>query len=282
MKKIIKKPVITKKPIIKKVAKTTSKGVWLKVLGIINVVAFISMIVINYLAVQLPIGGMTTGALSDLYPNLFTPAGLTFSIRWLIYLSLLDFVIRQIVDLFKKNTLWITKKIGIRFLLSCIANIGRIFARHFQQVFLSVLIMLAFLVILIVLASKVQLGKKFWTWKEKLFVQVPFSLYLGWISVATIANISTRLVNIQRSMRGMTPIFRTILMIIIAAVLALIALYKKHNIIFALVVVRAFIGIIIKTLWAEIIYGQIIRTLWVCIAVITAGIGATRQKRLKN
>lgn len=282
MKKIIKKPVTTKKPIIKKVAKTTSKGVWLKVLGIINVVAFISMIAINYLAVQLPIGGMTTGALSDLYPNLFTPAGLTFSIRWLIYLSLLDFVIRQIVDLFKKNTLWITKKIGIRFLLSCIANIGRIFARHFQQVFLSVLIMLAFLVILIVLASKVQLGKKLWTWKEKLFVQVPFSLYLGWISVATIANISTRLVNIQRSMRGMTPIFRTILMIIIAAVLALIALYKKYNIIFALVVVRAFIGIIIKTLWAEVIYGQIIRTLWVCIAVITAGIGATRQKRLKN
>ena len=66
--------------------------------------------------------------------------------------------------------------------------------------------------------------------------------------MATIANISARLVHIQRTMRGMTPIFWTVLMIIIATLLTLIALYKKYNIIFALVVVRAFIGIIIKTL----------------------------------
>ena len=50
-------------------------------------------------------------------------------------------------------------------------------------------------------------------------------------------------------------------MIIIATLLTLIALYKKYNIVFALVVVRAFIGIIIKTLAAEVIYGQIVRTL---------------------
>lgn len=262
--------------------KKPKMNVRLKVLGIVNIVAFLGVIVINYLAVSLPIGGMTTGALSDLYPNLFTPAGLTFSIRGLIYLTVFGFVIRQIVDLFKKNSLWITKKVGIRFLLSCVTNIGWIFAWHFQQVFLSVLIMIAFLVVLIVLASKVQLGKKLWTWKEKLFVQVPFSLYLGWISVATIANISAWLVHIQRTMRGMTPIFRTILMITIATVLTLIALYKKYNVIFALVVVRAFIGIIIKTLGAEVIYSQIIRTLWACIAVITAAIWLKFEQWKKN
>jgi H+/gluconate symporter-like permease len=80
----------------------------------------------------------------------------------------------------------------------------------------------------------------------------------------------------------MTPIFWTILVIIVATLLALLALYKKYNIIFALVVIRAFIGIIIKTLLAEVVYTQIIRTLGTCIAIITAGIGATRQKRLKN
>jgi len=282
MKKIVKKKVAAKKPLAPKTVKKSKTNFWLKVLGIANIVAFLGVIAINYLAVQLPIGGMTTGALSDLYPNLFTPAGVTFSIRWLIYLSLLDFVIRQIVDLFKKNSLWITKSVGIRFLLSCAANIGRIFARHFQQVFLSVLIMLAFLVILIVLASKVQLGKKLWTWKEKLFVQVPFSLYLWWISVATIANAAARLVHIQRGMLGISPIFRTILVIVVATLLALLALYKKYNIVFALVVVRAFIGIIIKTLWAEVIYSQIIRTLGACIAMITAAIGWRREKRMKN
>ena len=103
---------------------------------------------------------MTTGALSDLYPSLFTPAGFTFSIRGLIYLSLLGFVVRQLIDLFKKKSLGITKKVGIRFLLSCAANIGWIFARHYQQVLLSVIIMLVFLVILMVIVNKVQIGKK--------------------------------------------------------------------------------------------------------------------------
>gem|GEM_PF-3172713 len=83
-------------------------------------------------------------------------------------------------------------------------------------------------------------------------------------------------------MRGMSPIFRTILVIIVATLLALMALWKKYNIIFALVVVRAFIGIIIKTLSAEIIYGQIIRVLGACIAVITAGIGRRLEKRKNN
>lgn len=267
---------------MKKIVKKPKMNIRLKVLGIANIVAFLGVLVVNYLAVNLPIGGMTTGALSDLYPNLFTPAWLTFSIRGLIYLALFGFVIRQMVDLFKKNSLWITKNVGIRFLLSCATNIGRIFARHFQQLFLSVLIMLAFLIVLIVLASKVQLGKKLWTWKDKLFVQVPFSLYLWRISVATIANISAWLVHINRGMRGMTPIFRTILMIIIATLLTLITLYKKYNVIFALVVVRAFIGIIIKTLWAEIIYPQIVWTLGISIAVIAAAIGRKFEKRIEN
>lgn len=271
-----------KKTLAPKPQQKPKKSIWIKVLANLNIVAFVIVAAINYQAINLPIGGMTTGQLSDLYPNLFTPAGITFSIRWLIYLAILGFVIWQIIDLFKKKSLWITKKVGIRFLLSCLANVGWIFAWHFQQVFVSVLIMLVFLIVLIVLANKVQLWKKLWTRKEKLLVQVPFSLYLWRISVATIANISAWLVHIQRAMRGMTPIFWTILLISIATLLALIALWKKSNIIFALVVVRAFIGIIIKTLWAEIVYSQIVRTLGICIAIITAGIGWRWEKRMKN
>ncbi|MEI6673205.1 MAG: hypothetical protein WCL02_08065 [bacterium] len=70
------------------------------------------------------------------------------------------FVIRQIVDFYKKNSKEITKKIGIWFLLSCATNIARIFARQYQHVLLSIIIMLAFLLILIVLAHKVELGKR--------------------------------------------------------------------------------------------------------------------------
>jgi len=262
--------------------KTTKKSSRLPVLAIGNVLAFVAVLVVNYLAVTLPIGGMTTGALSDLYPNLFTPAGITFSIRGIIYLFLWAFVVWQLVDLYKKQSHQITKKIWIWFLLSCVANISRIFAWHYTQIFLSVVIMLLFLVVLIVIANKVEMWKKLWTRREKLLVQIPFSMYLGRISVAIIANIAAWLVHIQWTMFGMTPIFRTILVILVATLLALVALWKKYNIIFALVVVRAFIGIIIKTLWAEIIYGQIIRTVWACIAIITAGIWRRFEAWKKN
>lgn len=70
-----------------------------------------AVLIVNYLAVTLPLGGMTTGALSDLYPNLFTPAALTFSIWGVIYLLLFAFVIWQIVDFYKKQSTGITKKI---------------------------------------------------------------------------------------------------------------------------------------------------------------------------
>ncbi len=81
----------------------------------------------------------------------------------------------------------------------------------------------------------------------------------------------------------MTDIFWTIIVIIVAALLALISLYKKYNIIFALVVIRAFIGIIIKRVNVDPVYASsIIWTLGVCIALISAGIGMKFEQRKKN
>lgn len=286
-KKPVKKTAISKtlvkKAIAKKPARKKKKNAWLIVLGIANLLAFLAVIVINYLAVQIPIWGLSTWALADLYPNLFTPAGFAFSIWWLIYLFLFGFVIRQLIDLFKKKSVWITKKVGIRFLLSCAANIGRIFAWHHQQVLLSVIIMLIFLAVLIVIAYRIPLWKKLGTWRDKFLVQIPFSLYLWRISVAIIANIAARLVHIGRNMRGMTDIFWTMLVIIVATIIALQQLKRFSNIIFALVVIRAFIGIIMKRINIDPVYAtDIIWTLGICIAIISAGIGLRRGKRLKN
>lgn len=99
------------------------KDSWLGALAVGNIIGFVIVLIVNYLAVSIPLGGMTTGQLADLYPNLFVPTALTFSIRGLIYLLLLGFVIWQAVDFFKKQSTGITKKVGMRFLLSCIANI---------------------------------------------------------------------------------------------------------------------------------------------------------------
>ncbi|HCY20322.1 TPA: hypothetical protein DIC40_00320 [Patescibacteria group bacterium] len=116
--------------------------------------------------------------MSDLYPNLFVPIGLTFSIWGLIYLLVFGFVIWQLVDLFRKKSLDITKKIGIWFLLSCMANVGWIFAWHYQNVLLSVIVMLLFLIILIVITKKLKIGERLGSCADKLLVQIPFSVYL--------------------------------------------------------------------------------------------------------
>ncbi len=280
---VIKKPVMKKNLNSLKKTEKSSKKSWLDFLAIANILWFIAVIVVNYLATSLPIWWMTTGELSDLYPNLFTPAGLTFSIWGLIYLALTGFVIRQIIDLYKKQSVWITKKIWIWFLLSCATNIWWIFAWHYKVVWLSVVIMILFLIILIVISNKAGMWKKLWNRWDKLLVQVPFSLYLGWISVATIANMSTWLVNMWWNMWWMSDVFWTIVVIVVAALLALISLYKKYNIIFALVVIRAFIGIIIKRVSVDPVYASsIIWTLGVCIAVISAGIWCRLDKWIKN
>lgn len=262
---------------------SSEKKFWLNFLSITNIVAFAGVLVVNYLANALPIGGNSTGALSDLYPNLFTPAGLTFSIRWLIYLSVLWFVIWQIVDLHKKISHNITKKIWIWFIVSCLINVSRIFAWHYKLVFLSVIIMLLFLVTLIIIDNRVENWKKLWKWTDKLLVQVPFSLYLWWISVATIANISAFLVNIWWNARWISDIFWTILVILVATILAILNLYKNANIIFALVVIRAFLWIIIKRVDVDPVYASsIIWTLWICISVISAGIWLKFNQRKNN
>jgi len=287
------KKVVSKKPVAKKaisvakktvsVAKKAEKNFWLSFLGIANLVAFVAVVIVNYLATSLPIWWMSTWALSDLYPNLFVPIWLTFSIWWLIYLLILWFVVWQLVDLYKKNSLDITKKIGIWFILSCLTNIWWIFAWHYQQVLLSVGIMILFLIVLIVIAKKVSIGKKMWLWQDKLFLQVPFSVYLWRISVATIANVSTWLVNSWWGMWGMTDVFWTVVVIIVATLLAMISLWKKHDIVYALVIIWAFIWIILKRLTVDPVYAEpILRTLWICMIVISFGIGFKFQEWKKN
>lgn len=253
-----------------------------KILAILNAIFLWGTLVVNYLATSIPIGGRTTGELSDMYPNLFVPEGFTFSIWWIIYLLLIWFVVRQIIDAWNKKSLWITEKIWPWFLISCIANMSWIFAWHNTKIGLSVLIMLAILISLIIIFHKIKTKNKI-SWKEKLFVQIPFSVYLWWISVATIANISWYLVSIWRNMFGMTDVFWTIIVIIVATVLWIISLYKDSNIPFSLVILRAFFGIINKRINVDPIYSSsILWTLWICSIILSWTIGWRLKKWIKN
>ena len=170
----------------------------LKLLQIGNIIAVILTIIVNGLANLLPIGGKNTAELSDNIPNLFVPAGITFTIWGIIYFLIILFAIYLAKDLFKKEktTTSFLEKISYFFILASIANIIWIFLWHYEQVLLSLLAMLVIFVSLLFIYLRLNIGFEKVSFREKLFVHVPISVYIGWITVATIANVTAVLVTI--------------------------------------------------------------------------------------
>ena len=255
----------------------------LKSLSILNLLSFVSIVIVNYLAVTLPLNNKTTGVLSDQYPNLFVPVGLTFSIWGIIYLLLGIFIVYQLVYAFKKDTQnsSFLEKIGILFFVSCLANFTWIFAWHFEMVPLSLFIMLILLISLIVIYQKLNIGRSEASKSEKYLVHLPFSVYLGWITIATIANTTALLVNLNWNRLGLSEPFWTIVVIIIGLVISLMMLFYRKDIFYSLVVDWALLGILIKRLTVDIVTVQSIITVVILgLVMISLGIiiQITRKK----
>lgn len=215
----------------------------------LNVLGFILTIVVNALANILPINGQGTGEVSDAYPNLFAPAGFTFAIWGVIYLALGLFVLYQL-GLFskgKKHHLQIVARIKWSFVIASLANSAWIFAWHYNQIFRSVLIMLILLIALLDIYEAVN-KEPSQSAIEKIAVQGAFSIYLGWISVATIANITTFLVSINWNGFGISDQTWTMIVILVATVLTLIFVFNKKDIPYAFVTLWALFGILSKHL----------------------------------
>lgn len=204
-------------------------------LKMINLIMFVVMILMNYLANALPLGGRTTGELSAQYPNLFVPAGITFSIWGVIYLLLLGFILLQFRGSYKP----LIQAIGWAFAISSLLNAAWIVAWHYERVFISVVIMLGLLVSLIYINAILQ--------KEApVFFKLAFGIYLGWICIATIANITALLVDVNWAGWGITDQTWTIILIGLGTLITAAALIRLNNPFLALAVIWAFIGIIIR------------------------------------
>jgi hypothetical protein len=200
-----------------------------------NIVLFIGMIVMNYLANALPLNNKTTGELSDSFPNLFVPAGITFSIWGIIYTLLIGYCIVQ----FNLSNQTVISDIGWFFGLSCVLNALWIISWHFGKLPLSLIIMLGLLVSLIYINLMIRdlpLG----------IVKASFGIYLGWICIATIANVTALLVHYNWNGFGISGETWTIIMISAGSLIAAVTLFRLNNPFIGLSVVWAFIGIIIK------------------------------------
>ncbi len=211
----------------------------------LNLLSLAFVLVMNYLANALPIAGRRTGEMSDLFPNLFTPAGFTFSIWGLIYLLLLGFSIYQI-RFFGKPTPDFLQKIGWLFGLSCLANAGWLLAFHHLQIGLSMLIMLVLLGSLVAIYLRLNERTAIVTTAEQWLVKLPFSVYLGWISVATIANAAILLTHLGWDGEPGGPQCWSVVVISAAVAIGLLAILKRRDIGFATVIVWALFGIYSK------------------------------------
>ena len=247
---------------------------------IITLVAFLAMIAVNALATLLPINGITTGEVSDSYPNLFTPTGMTFAIWGLIYALLTLYTGYQLVA--KNAPSKLVCRIGIIFSLSSVANILWIFSWHYQIIPLSMALMLIILVCLIWIQQLISTQEL--TAKETFFIKLPFAVYLGWITVATIANAAILLVSVGWDGFGLPESIWTVLILAIGAVIGILTGLRFKSVAYLLTLIWAYAGILIKHVSSAGFarqYPPVIITASVCIALFAAAAIITALKKPK-
>ncbi|MFW9778228.1 MAG: TspO/MBR family protein [Candidatus Heimdallarchaeota archaeon] len=207
-----------------------------------SIVSLIMTIIVNFLAIALPLNGKTTQELSDGYPNPFTPAGYVFSIWSIIYTLLIVFVLYQTVN---REKVFDSTLSGL-FIISNIFNSVWIFLWHYEQIFLSLVVMIGLLLTLIGIYWRLKIGLVEVDSRTKWAVHVPFSVYLGWISVATIANTTVFLLSINWDGFGVGAEIWTGIVLFVATILAMILVMTRNDVAYGLVAIWAFIGIIVK------------------------------------
>ena len=224
----------------------------IRIFQISNIVSTILVFIVNAMASMGMVNNTTTGELSDKLPNLFTPAGFTFSIWGLIYLLLFLFILYQGRGLIKSNDVISSNisRIGVFFVLSNGANISWIFAWHYELVPLSLVFMGILFASLLAIYLRLGIGdpRTQKSLKERTFFHLPFSVYLGWITVATIANTTAVLVWAGVPPFTPTAVILTIFVIIVAILISILMLWIKRDIAYSLVIIWALIGIIVKRL----------------------------------
>jgi len=210
-----------------------------------NIVAFVLTVIVNSLAGSTKlIGGVTTAQISDANPTLITPAGYVFSIWGIIYFLLGVFVVFQALPSQKGKEY--TKKISWLFVLSSIINIVWLFLWQYNFLSLSVVLMFLLLISLILIYTRLGIGKTQAKLSEKLAIRLPFSIYLGWITIASIANVSVTLVSVGWDGFGIGAETWATLIVIVALVITLLVLATRKDLGYGLVIVWALIGIAVK------------------------------------
>jgi hypothetical protein len=211
---------------------------------LVNLLAVLATIVVNLLANALPINGQTTGEISDRFSVYFVPAGYVFSIWGLIYVGLVAFAIHQVLPSQRESAS--LRRIGYWFALGSLANMAWIFLWHYELFPATLVAMAVLLLSLIAIYLRLDIGRVPVAAGERWLVHIPFSIYLGWIAVATIANVTAVLAYWRWDGWGIGPELWTVIMLVVGGALAVAALLTRRDAAYSLVAIWAFAGITVK------------------------------------
>lgn len=247
-------------------------------LQIINIIALVLTLIMNGLS-QTSLFPNTVGDLGESRAIFFLPSGYVFAIWGLIYTGLIAYAIYQARP--SQRDAEVVQSIGWWFVVSCAANILWLVLFLFDMVWLSTVAMLAILISLLMIYTRLGIGTKSVSMAEKWAVHIPFSIYLGWISVATVANFSTALYTSGSitSFIGLNAAMWANVMLVVAAILAFGMLYFRRDAAYALVIVWASYGIYARPFDTDLyeiladLNASLVNTMALSIAVVV-GIGA--------
>jgi benzodiazapine receptor len=243
-----------------------------------NIVAFVFTLLVNGLAGSTTIlGGKNTAQISNANPTLITPAGYVFSIWGIIYILLGIFIVFQVLPSERGKDF--QKRIGWLFVLSSLLNITWLFLWQFEYLSLSVVLMFLLLASLILIYNRLNIGKARVPLREKLAVHLPFSVYLGWITIASIANVATTLVSVNWDGFGISQETWAILVLVIALLITLLVTATRRDVAYGLVVIWALLGIAVnQSLNSNIVMATEIGAMVVVVA-LASSILYSRLKR---
>ena len=211
---------------------------------VVNLFSVLFALAVNILASALPLNGQNTGEISDRFLVYFVPAGYVFSIWGLIYIGWIAFTIFQLLPSQKENPR--LRRLGYLFALSNVANAAWLFCWHYNLFGLSVLVMLTLLGLLIASYLRLNVNLSRVTSAEYWSVYMMFSVYLGWITVATVANISDWLYFVAWDGFGIPAQAWAVIMLAVASLLGLAMALTRRDVGYLAVLVWAFTGIAVK------------------------------------
>ena len=204
----------------------------------------LATIVVNVLANALPINGQNTGAISDRFQVYFVPAGYVFSIWGVIYIGLIALATFQALPSQRENPRM--RSTGWWITLGGLANIAWIFLWHYEQFPLTLIAMMVLLGTLIITYLRLGIGRSTVSKAETCTVHVPISIYLGWITVATIANVTSLLNYLNWDGFGIAAEVWMWLILAAVFVIATLMNFSRRDIAYTGVILWALAGISVK------------------------------------